>query len=116
MKCHIGRTLILRACLCCASQSEREDEPSPHVVCTPVLSPHRKGQKEQHIINKSRALEEDAVREKLVEREPWQEGPGFKVRREKLELLPAERRILHRFVFGREGVAGQGLDFRTLDF
>lgn len=32
----------------------REDEPSPHVVCTPVLSPHRKGKKKQHIINKSR--------------------------------------------------------------
>lgn len=81
MKCHIGRTLILQGCLCCASQSDREDEPSPHVVCTPVLSPHRKVKKKQHIINKSQALEEDAIR-RLQERKtcwakPWQEGPGF---------------------------------------
>lgn len=50
-------------------------------------------------------------RERLVEPSLGRKALVFKVRREKLEP-----RILHRLAFGREGVAGQGLDFCPLDF
>lgn len=53
MKCHIGRTLILQGCLCCASQSEGRMSLHPMLFALLFWAHIENVKKKQHIINKS---------------------------------------------------------------